>query len=193
MHRYLAPSSPQVLLYPIYATLLHVQQAKVFAATPKGMHKCILRTNIAETSITIPGIKYVVDTGKCKEKRYVAKHTGTGASTQGAAATGAQVELTASATSPLPHRLRHAPDSRHHEILRRATGRPCRPRGESLPSTPSFTLRPPLGLSPLGHRLLLPTLHRRRIQRHAAHRRARNPAMHTHLQPPLTALPQPGP
>ena len=129
-----------MLLCPIYAALPPAQQAKVFAATPAGMRKCILATNIAETSITIPGVKYVVDTGKCKEKRYVAKHTGTGASTQGAAATGAQVELTASATSPLPHRLRHAPDSRHHEILRRATGRPCRPRGESLPSTPSFTL-----------------------------------------------------
>ena len=81
MHRYLAPSSPQVLLYPIYATLPHVQQAKVFAATPKGMHKCILAINITETSITIPGIKCVVNTGKCKETGYVAKHTGTGAST----------------------------------------------------------------------------------------------------------------
>ncbi|KAH9912698.1 P-loop containing nucleoside triphosphate hydrolase protein [Epithele typhae] len=67
-----------VLVCPIYAALPPQQQAKVFTPAPSGTRKCILATNIAETSITIPGVKYVIDTGKCKEKRHVAKHTGTG-------------------------------------------------------------------------------------------------------------------
>ncbi|TBU27060.1 P-loop containing nucleoside triphosphate hydrolase protein [Dichomitus squalens] len=67
-----------VLVCPMYAALPPSQQTKIFSPTPAGMRKCILATNIAETSITIPGVKYVIDTGKCKEKRYLAKHTGTG-------------------------------------------------------------------------------------------------------------------
>ncbi|KAL1936911.1 hypothetical protein VTO73DRAFT_4239 [Trametes versicolor] len=67
-----------VLICPMYAALPPSQQAKIFSPAPPGMRKCILATNIAETSITIPGIKYVIDTGKCKEKRYVARQAGTG-------------------------------------------------------------------------------------------------------------------
>ncbi|KAI8986246.1 P-loop containing nucleoside triphosphate hydrolase protein [Trametes punicea] len=67
-----------VLICTMYAALPPSQQSKIFSTTPSGMRKCILATNIAETSITIPGIKYVIDTGKCKEKRYVARHAGTG-------------------------------------------------------------------------------------------------------------------
>ncbi len=62
----------------MYAALPPSQQAKIFSPAPSGMRKCILATNIAETSITIPGVKYVIDTGKCKEKRYVARQAGTG-------------------------------------------------------------------------------------------------------------------
>ncbi|KAI1793231.1 P-loop containing nucleoside triphosphate hydrolase protein [Ganoderma leucocontextum] len=67
-----------VLICPMYAALPPSVQTKIFLAPPAGTRKCILATNIAETSITIPGVKYVVDTGKCKEKRYVAKQNGTG-------------------------------------------------------------------------------------------------------------------
>ncbi|KAH9891943.1 P-loop containing nucleoside triphosphate hydrolase protein [Cubamyces lactineus] len=69
---------PGVLICPMYAALPPSQQSKIFSPTPSGMRKCILATTIAETSITIPGIKYVIDTGKCKEKRYVARHAGSG-------------------------------------------------------------------------------------------------------------------
>ncbi|KAG5641908.1 hypothetical protein DXG03_003975 [Asterophora parasitica] len=67
-----------VLLCPMYAAQAPGQNAKVFAATPPNTRKCILSTNIAETSITIPGVKYVIDTGMCKEKRYLARDTGGG-------------------------------------------------------------------------------------------------------------------
>ncbi|KAF9778682.1 P-loop containing nucleoside triphosphate hydrolase protein [Thelephora terrestris] len=70
-----------VLVYPMYSSLHPSQQSKVFEPTPYGSRKCILATNIAETSITIPGIKYVIDTGKCKEKRYVAKEASSGVDT----------------------------------------------------------------------------------------------------------------
>jgi ATP-dependent RNA helicase DHX33 len=56
------------------------QQSKIFTPAPVNHRKCILATNIAETSITIPGIRFVIDTGKCKEKRFVARETGSGAS-----------------------------------------------------------------------------------------------------------------
>jgi HrpA-like RNA helicase len=45
-------------------------QADVFNAVPQGCRKIILATNIAETSITIPDVQFVVDCGKLREKRY---------------------------------------------------------------------------------------------------------------------------
>ncbi|KAH7912940.1 P-loop containing nucleoside triphosphate hydrolase protein [Hygrophoropsis aurantiaca] len=67
-----------VVVCPMYASLPPTQQARIFSPTPPNTRKCILSTNIAETSITIPGIRYVIDTGKCKEKRYLSKDTGGG-------------------------------------------------------------------------------------------------------------------
>ncbi|KAJ3559315.1 hypothetical protein NM688_g422 [Phlebia brevispora] len=74
----LPPQCPGVTVCPLYAALPPSRQAKIFQPTPKGTRKCILATNIAETSITIPGVKYVIDTGKCKEKRHVARTVGAG-------------------------------------------------------------------------------------------------------------------
>ena len=52
----------------MFAALPSQHQMKVFISAPLGKRKVILATNIAETSITIPGVKYVVDTGFVKGK-----------------------------------------------------------------------------------------------------------------------------
>ncbi|KAF8272264.1 P-loop containing nucleoside triphosphate hydrolase protein [Lactarius quietus] len=69
---------PNVIVCPLYASLSLAQQARVFQPTPPDSRKCVLATNIAETSITIPGVRYVIDTGKQKEKRYLARIAGSG-------------------------------------------------------------------------------------------------------------------
>lgn len=60
---------PMVVI-PLYASLPPAQQLRVFQPSPKGCRKVILSTNIAETSVTISGIKYVIDTGMVKAKRF---------------------------------------------------------------------------------------------------------------------------
>lgn len=60
---------PMVVI-PLYASLPPTQQLRVFLPAPKGCRKVILSTNIAETSVTISGIKYVIDTGMVKAKRF---------------------------------------------------------------------------------------------------------------------------
>lgn len=45
-------------------------QAKIFEPTPPGARKVVLATNIAETSLTIDGIKYVIDPGFAKQNSY---------------------------------------------------------------------------------------------------------------------------
>ncbi|GAB9470862.1 Pre-mrna-splicing factor atp-dependent rna [Globisporangium polare] len=63
----------ELLIRPIYATLPSERQAQVFEPTPPGARKVVLSTNIAETSLTIPGICYVIDTGFCKQTNYNAQ------------------------------------------------------------------------------------------------------------------------
>ncbi|XP_016455983.2 pre-mRNA-splicing factor ATP-dependent RNA helicase DEAH1 [Nicotiana tabacum] len=60
----------ELITCPIYANLPTELQAKIFEPTPEGARKVVLATNIAETSLTIDGIKYVIDTGFCKIKCY---------------------------------------------------------------------------------------------------------------------------
>lgn len=47
-----------------------MQQLEAWRPAPANIRKVILATNIAETSITIPNIKYVVDTGVVKSRYY---------------------------------------------------------------------------------------------------------------------------
>ncbi|XP_073446671.1 ATP-dependent RNA helicase DHX33 isoform X1 [Dendrobates tinctorius] len=68
--KHLPDGCPQMAVMPLYASLPHSQQLRVFQNAPKDHRKVILSTNIAETSITITGIKYVVDTGMVKAKKY---------------------------------------------------------------------------------------------------------------------------
>ncbi|XP_027192942.1 pre-mRNA-splicing factor ATP-dependent RNA helicase DEAH1-like [Cicer arietinum] len=60
----------ELIICPIYANLPTELQAKIFEPTPEGARKVILATNIAETSLTIDGIKYVIDPGFSKMKCY---------------------------------------------------------------------------------------------------------------------------
>ena len=57
-------------MLPIYSQLPSDLQAKIFQAAPDGMRKCVVATNIAETSITIDGVRFVIDSGKVKEMQY---------------------------------------------------------------------------------------------------------------------------
>ena len=56
---------------PMFAALPSQHQMKVFISAPLGKRKVVLATNIAETSITIPGVKYVIDTGFVKGKGWL--------------------------------------------------------------------------------------------------------------------------
>ena len=59
---------PSLLTLPLYAALPPHLQQRVFQSTPKFTRKIIVSTNIAETSITVPGIRHVIDSGKHKRR-----------------------------------------------------------------------------------------------------------------------------
>lgn len=64
------PTPMSLMIAPLYAALGPSASLKVFGPTPPRTRKVVLATNIAETSITIPGIVFVVDCGLAKEKVY---------------------------------------------------------------------------------------------------------------------------
>jgi HrpA-like RNA helicase len=57
-------------IHYLHSTIPAAEQKEVFNPPPKGVRRIILATNIAETSITIPDVVYVVDSARVKEKRY---------------------------------------------------------------------------------------------------------------------------
>jgi ATP-dependent RNA helicase DHX8/PRP22 len=64
---------PELIILTLYARQVDEAQSKVFEPTPKGQRKVVLATNVAETSITIDGLFYVVDCGFCKQNSYNSK------------------------------------------------------------------------------------------------------------------------
>ncbi|KAJ6131067.1 hypothetical protein N7523_001527 [Penicillium sp. IBT 18751x] len=66
----LHPKSPALLTLPLYAGLTTDQQMYVFEPAPENTRKVIVSTNIAEASVTIDGIVYVIDCGFAKLRAY---------------------------------------------------------------------------------------------------------------------------
>ncbi|KAL5010310.1 hypothetical protein ScPMuIL_012615 [Solemya velum] len=66
--RSLEGQAPPIIACPLYAALPPQVQLRVFNRTPPGARKVVIATNIAETSVTIPGIKFVIDPGMVKAR-----------------------------------------------------------------------------------------------------------------------------
>ncbi|ERF69320.1 hypothetical protein EPUS_04025 [Endocarpon pusillum Z07020] len=63
-------ASLTVHILPLYSQLPTKEQLRVFEIPPDGSRLIVLATNVAETSLTIPGIRYVFDCGRSKERVY---------------------------------------------------------------------------------------------------------------------------
>lgn len=68
--RSLGNSVPELVILPVYSALPSEMQSRIFEPAPPGARKVVLATNIAETSITIDGVYYVVDPGFVKQNAY---------------------------------------------------------------------------------------------------------------------------
>uniref|UniRef100_A0A915PYB9 RNA helicase n=1 Tax=Setaria digitata TaxID=48799 RepID=A0A915PYB9_9BILA len=55
---------------PLYSMLSSKKQHRVFGPVPDGCRMCVIATNVAETSLTIPAVRYVVDSGREKRRYY---------------------------------------------------------------------------------------------------------------------------
>ncbi|KAL4913940.1 P-loop containing nucleoside triphosphate hydrolase protein [Aspergillus aurantiobrunneus] len=66
----LGPSVPELVILPVYSALPSEMQSKIFEPAPSGGRKVVIATNIAETSITIDNIYYVIDPGFVKQNTY---------------------------------------------------------------------------------------------------------------------------
>ncbi|PTU18521.1 hypothetical protein P175DRAFT_0503319 [Aspergillus ochraceoroseus IBT 24754] len=64
------PALPKIQVLPLFAALPQVAQQRVFVPAPPRTRKIILATNIAETSVTVSGVRFVVDCGKAKIKQF---------------------------------------------------------------------------------------------------------------------------
>ncbi|KAI9727172.1 MAG: putative ATP-dependent RNA helicase DHR1 [Chrysothrix sp. TS-e1954] len=60
----------KIHVLPLYSALPNEQQMRIYEQPPNGSRMIVLATNVAETSLTIPGIRFVFDCGRSKQKRY---------------------------------------------------------------------------------------------------------------------------
>lgn len=65
-----ANNPPPLIILPVYAALPSEMQTMIFDPAPAGCRKCVVATNIAEASLTIDGIFFVIDPGMSKVKTY---------------------------------------------------------------------------------------------------------------------------
>lgn len=66
----MGPEVPKLLVLPLFAALPQAAQQRVFLPAPPKTRKVILATNIAETSVTVSGVRFVIDCGKSKIKQF---------------------------------------------------------------------------------------------------------------------------
>ncbi|CAG2240965.1 DHX34 [Mytilus edulis] len=69
-----ATNTKKWIILPLHSALSVDEQDKVFDISPEGVRKCIVSTNIAETSVTIDGVRFIVDSGKVKEMSFDPKY-----------------------------------------------------------------------------------------------------------------------
>jgi len=68
--RKLGSKAPELIVRKLYSSLDLDQQNLVFQPTPPGARKVVIATNIAETSLTVDGVRYVIDSGYSKEMTF---------------------------------------------------------------------------------------------------------------------------
>ncbi|RUS25213.1 P-loop containing nucleoside triphosphate hydrolase protein [Jimgerdemannia flammicorona] len=66
----LGPDVPELIILPVYSALPSEMQSRIFEPAPPDSRKVVIATNIAETSITIDGIYYVIDPGFVKQNKW---------------------------------------------------------------------------------------------------------------------------
>jgi hypothetical protein len=99
-------------ILPLYAALPPEAQARVFCAPPRACRRIVVATNIAETSLTVPGVVFVVDPGVVKQNVYDPETGCDALKITGASARGTRWADAARAVFPSVHerrvRARHA-------------------------------------------------------------------------------------